>query len=84
MIHFIVKINSGAAADFYKSTRSVFRDCEAKMVEKKFFRIMKGVAQDLDLVPLKACRGVQDAMRIGSSNCVKITFEDKIYSFLGP
>jgi len=47
-------------------------------VEKKFFGIMKGVAQDLDFAPLKACRGVRDAMRIGSSNCVKITFEDEI------
>ena len=74
----IVKIDSVAAADFCKSARSVFCDCEAKMVEKKFFCIMKGVAQDLDFAPLKACRGVRDAMRIGSSNCVKITFKDEI------
>ena len=48
------------------------------MVENIFFGIMKGVAQELDFAPLKAYRGARDAMRIGSSNCVKITFEGEI------
>ena len=47
----IVKIDSGAAADFCKSACLVFFfcDCEDKISEKTFFGIMKVVAQDLKL-----------------------------------
>ena len=68
-----------------KCTYKVQSIRNAKWWRNSFFIIMKGIAQDLDFAPFKACRSIRNVTRIGSSNCVKIMLEDEtsLFSALG-
>ena len=73
----IVNIDSVAGSSFCNSARSVLRGSDLKVLETKFYGIVKEIGDLFVLSLFKNCSGDSEATQIVNLSCVKIAFSDQ-------
>ena len=72
----VVRIDNVAVNDFCKAVPSVLANSKAKLIEKKYFGLLKGIGTDYDISRLTKYPGVSDVTRLGTSHALRISFVD--------